>query len=61
MQVAEPLGGGRISHDPDADTINIYGYSSAYGQAPHDLSAAIVRKWFPLYPPGNITVSYEGY
>ena len=59
--MAEPLGGGRIRHDDGAKAINIYGYSSAYGQAPHDLSAAIVRQWYPMYAPDKITVSYEGY
>ena len=61
MQVAEPLGGGRIRHDDGSKAITIYGYSSAYGQAPHDLSACIVKKWFPMYALDKITVSYEGY
>ncbi|KAL0021159.1 hypothetical protein WJX77_006441 [Trebouxia sp. C0004] len=61
LHVAEPLGGGRIRHDDGSKTISIYGYSSAYGQAPHDLSAAIVRQWYPMYAPDKITVSYEGY
>ncbi|DBA89995.1 TPA: hypothetical protein ACH3X2_004368 [Trebouxia sp. C0005] len=61
LHVAEPLGGGRIRHDDGSKAINIYGYSSAYGQAPHDLSAAIVRQWYPMYAPDKITVSYEGY
>ena len=55
------MGGGRIRHDDGAKAIMIYGYSSAYGQAPHDLSAAIVRQWYPMYAPEKITVSYEGY
>lgn len=61
LHVAQPLGGGRIRHDDGSKAINIYGYSSAYGQAPHDLSAAIVRQWYPMYAPDKITVSYEGY
>lgn len=60
-QVAEPLGGGRIRHDDGAKAITVYGYSSAYGQAPHDLSAALIRQWYPMYTPDNITASYEGY
>lgn len=61
VQVAQPLGGGRIRHDDGSKAITIYGYSSAYGQAPHDLSVAIVRQWYPLYDPDKITASYEGY
>ena len=61
LQVAQPLGGGRIRHNDGAKAIAIYGFSSAYGQAPHDLSAAIVRQWYPMYDADKITVSYEGY
>ncbi|KAL0046006.1 hypothetical protein WJX82_011136 [Trebouxia sp. C0006] len=61
LHVAEPLGGGRIRHDDGSKAINMYGYSSAYGQAPHDLSAALVRQWYSMYAPDKITVSYEGY
>lgn len=60
-QVAQPLGGGRIRHDDGAKAITVYGYSSAYGQAPHDLSVAIIQQWYPLYDPDKITASYEGY
>ncbi|KAL3162641.1 14 kDa phosphohistidine phosphatase, variant 2 [Trebouxia sp. C0009 RCD-2024] len=61
LHVAEPLGGGRIRHDDGAKAITVYGYSSAYGQAPHDLSAALIRQWYPMYTSDNITASYEGY
>ncbi|KAK9804810.1 hypothetical protein WJX72_006897 [[Myrmecia] bisecta] len=54
----EPLGGGRIEHHADTKVISIYGYSSAFGQAPHAVTAGLVRKWFPLH---DVTVSYEGY
>ena len=36
----------------------IYGYSSAFGAAPHELSAAIVRRWYPF---SDVAISYEGY
>jgi hypothetical protein len=57
----EPLGGGRIEHYPQQGVVSIYGYSAAFGPAPHEISAALVRKWYPLYDPAAITVSYEGY
>eukprot|EP00892_Ulva_mutabilis_P002921 jgi/Ulvmu1/1262/UM109_0060.1 len=52
-------GGGRITHDPSAMQVAIFGYSVAFGPAVHEISAAIVRQQFPLYH--NVTVSYEGY
>ncbi|KAL6757339.1 hypothetical protein V8C86DRAFT_2626918 [Haematococcus lacustris] len=57
----EVLGGGRIAHTPERRSIAIYGYSAAFGPAPHEVTAALVRKWFPLYRAEDITVSYEGY
>jgi hypothetical protein len=57
MQLS-PLGGGRIAVDAKSRTIHIYGYSSAYDQAPHDVTAVLVRKWYPFH---NVTVSYTGY
>lgn len=42
----EPLGGGRI--EMTGRTALIYGYSQAFGQAPHDVSAALVRRCYPL-------------
>jgi hypothetical protein len=36
----------------------IYGYSSAFGVAPHELSASIVRRWHPF---ADVVVAYEGY
>ena len=55
------LGGGRIRHDPQARAIDVYGYSAAFGPAPHELAAALLARWYPLYDKDNITVSYEGY
>ncbi|KAK9823045.1 hypothetical protein WJX81_002955 [Elliptochloris bilobata] len=44
--LVEPLGGGRI--DVKGSTATIYGYSQAFGQAPHDLSAALGFLALPL-------------
>lgn len=52
----EPLGGGRI--EVQGRSATIYGYSQTFGQAPHDISAALVRRCYPLL---NVQVSYEGY
>ena len=57
MQVT-PLGGGRIAMDADRQTVHVYGYSSQYGQAPHSVAAALLRRWYPFHA---VTVSYEGY
>lgn len=46
---------------PCVQVVSIYGYSAAFGAAPHEVAAALVRKWYPLYPADSITVSYEGY
>lgn len=54
------LGGGRIEHRV-GEAVHIYGYSSAFGPAPHEVSAALVRRWFPFYDPRAVKCSYEGY
>ncbi len=36
----------------------IYGYSGAFGPAPHEVAAAIVRRWHPFT---DVAISYEGY
>ncbi|XP_034831182.1 14 kDa phosphohistidine phosphatase-like [Maniola hyperantus] len=54
----EPLGGGRISHDPDSKKIHIYGYSQGYGKADHEVAAKLVKDAYPGY---TITISDEGY
>ncbi|KXZ47337.1 hypothetical protein GPECTOR_36g61 [Gonium pectorale] len=60
-----PLGGGRMRHEPEAGPggvrLEVYGYSAAFGPAPHELVAALVHRWYPLYDRQSITVSYEGY
>ncbi|RVE47811.1 hypothetical protein evm_007566 [Chilo suppressalis] len=53
----EPLGGGRISHEPDNKKIHIYGYSQGYGKADHEITAKLVKDAYPQY---TITVSDEG-
>ncbi|MEW5318011.1 MAG: hypothetical protein WDW38_009265 [Sanguina aurantia] len=58
LEVRE-LGGGRITHDAAARKARVYGYSAAFGAAPHELSQAILRRHLPLYD--DVTVSYEGY
>ncbi|XP_041975138.1 14 kDa phosphohistidine phosphatase-like [Aricia agestis] len=54
----EPLGGGRISHDPENKKIHIYGYSQGYGKADHEVTAKIVKGAYPAY---TISISDEGY
>lgn len=54
----EPLGGGRISHDPENKKIHIYGYSQGYGKANHETTAKLVKEAYPGY---TITISDEGY
>ncbi|XP_045524981.1 14 kDa phosphohistidine phosphatase-like isoform X2 [Pieris brassicae] len=53
----EPLGGGRISHDPENKKIHIYGYSQGYGKADHEITAKLIKAAFPEY---TITISDEG-
>jgi phosphohistidine phosphatase len=55
----EILGGGRIEHLPHSQLIHVYGFSYAFGQAKHELTALILQRWFPLYD--TITISDEGY
>ncbi|CAD7699071.1 unnamed protein product [Ostreobium quekettii] len=57
----EPVGGGRIEHDPGMGSLSIYGYSSAFGQAVHDVAAALCVRWMLLYDATGINVSYDGY
>lgn len=56
----EVLGGGRIEHHPGA-VANVYGYSMAFGPAPHEISAELIRRWYPFYDPRSVMTSYEGY
>lgn len=53
-----PLGGGRIIHKPDSNTLKVYGYSMGYGRADHSITEKILRKKYPDY---KIETSDEGY
>jgi phosphohistidine phosphatase len=55
------LGGGRIEHYAEQGVISVYGYSAAFGPAVHEVTAALLRRWYPFYDAGSITRSYEGY
>lgn len=54
----ETLGGGRIEHYPQQRVASVFGFSSAFGQAPHDVAAALLRRWLPFH---YITANYNGY
>lgn len=51
-------GGGRIEHYPEQRVLSVFGFSSAFGQAPHDVTAALLRRWLPFT---EVTCSYDGY
>lgn len=51
-------GGGRVVHDKAAKSLSIYGYSQSYGQADHNITAAIVKEHLKYT---NVQVSFEGY
>jgi phosphohistidine phosphatase len=56
------IGGGRILHEPaNKPCVSVFGYSSAFGAALHEVSAVIIRRAFPMYNEDDVTVSYEGY
>lgn len=55
------LGGGRIEHNAEDGSLSVYGYSAAFGPAPHEVTAALLRRWFPYYAADAVRVSYEGY
>jgi phosphohistidine phosphatase len=55
------LGGGRIEHYADHKVISVYGYSAAFGPAVHEVTAALLQRWYPFYDASSITWSYEGY
>lgn len=57
----EVLGGGRIKHDSEAKTIEIYGFSYGFPWADeprHDLSAEVIKVAFPDF---EVTTSNAGY
>eukprot|EP00249_Psilotum_nudum_P017212 c26213_g1_i1 orf=203-1858(+) len=53
----EVLGGGWIEHLSDQRTMHVYGLSQAYGQANHDVTATILRQWFPFH---HVFLSWHG-
>lgn len=55
------LGGGRIEHEPFKEKITIFGYSSAFGPAVHEITGVLCQRWFPKYDSRLINVSYDGY
>ena len=52
------LGGGRITFKKEEKRIEIFGCSSEYDQAPHSITAALVRRRYPFH---DVKVSYSGY
>ena len=52
-------GGGRISHDPVAKTVSIFGFSYGFGKADHAISADVCRTYFG--EDYTVTWSDEGY
>jgi len=52
------LGGGRISKDSTLKKINVYGFSTNYGKADHELTTRLLKEVFTDY---EITWSNEGY
>jgi ADP-ribose pyrophosphatase YjhB (NUDIX family) len=54
----EALGGGRMEYRPQEAALAIYGYSMAFGPAPHEVAAALVADRHPLLA---ISTSYDGY
>lgn len=53
-----PVGGGRMEHKVEGRVIDVYGFSSAFGCAVHDVTAVILRKWMALH---DVCVRYDGY
>ena len=37
-----------------------HAHAGAFGAAPHEVSAALVRRWYPFYERKNVTVTYDG-
>lgn len=56
---AECLGGGRIEHNKDEQSILVYGYSLGFGRADHSITTDILKTFYPTY--SKITFSNEGY
>ncbi|KAL5005974.1 hypothetical protein ScPMuIL_017132 [Solemya velum] len=45
----ECVGGGKIHHDPETKSINVFGKSQGYGQANHSLTAQILKQTYKDY------------
>jgi len=58
MLRVETVGGGRMEHHPEHRAISVFGYSAAFNQAPHDITAEILRRKMPLC---EVIVGYDGY
>uniref|UniRef100_A0A8D9ALJ7 14 kDa phosphohistidine phosphatase n=1 Tax=Cacopsylla melanoneura TaxID=428564 RepID=A0A8D9ALJ7_9HEMI len=52
------VGGGRIVHNPDTKSIEVFGTSYAYGRADHNITKQILAKKYMDY---NIKWSNDGY
>lgn len=52
-------GGGRIEHH--AGVMQVYGYSSAFGAAPHEVTKALLHRAMAVYADDSIVTSYQGY
>ena len=52
-------GGGRIEHKADKKSIYVYGFSQGYGQANHDQTLEILKKYYPDYT--DMSWSNDGY
>ena len=52
------LGGGRINHDSKSKELKVYGYSTGFGPADHQVTVEILKQKYGDY---KITWSDEGY
>lgn len=52
-------GGGRIQHDAERKKIYVYGFSQGYGQANHDQTLEILKKYYTDYT--DMKWSNDGY
>ncbi|XP_045596226.1 14 kDa phosphohistidine phosphatase isoform X2 [Procambarus clarkii] len=55
----ECMGGGRIRHELDNKTIEVYGYSQGYGRADHSITVDLLKVKYPDYD--QIKFSNDGY
>ncbi|XP_072014572.1 14 kDa phosphohistidine phosphatase-like [Amphiura filiformis] len=55
----ECVGGGRIEHNKNEQTLFVYGYSMGFGKANHEITVEKLKAWYPTYT--KITFSDEGY